>query len=401
MPEQSIYLDHNATTPMRPEVIAAMNAVAGDPAVQNPSSVHLPGRMAKRAMKGARATIAEGIGAKPAEIVFTGGGSEAINLAIKGAFLCDDSAKRHIITTKIEHPAVLRTCEWLESRGAQVTYLPVDVWGVVSPADVEAAITDETALISVMHANNEVGTIEPIAEIGGIARAHGVLFHVDAVQSVGKIPVDVGVLGCDLLSMSAHKIYGPKGIGFLYVREGTQLCPVVHGGGQESGLRGGTENVPGVVGFAEAMRLALAEREANDRRFRDLRPILTELEKRLPAVRVNSPADGCLPHVVNISFLYVDGMAVAMNLSMKGIYVSVGSACASNQEMKPSHVLMAMGLNDKAAFGAVRFSMGRSTTEAEVRYAAEQTVGIVEKLRKVTVADDIGKCNDSCPCFLD
>ena len=401
MPEHSIYLDHNATTPIRPEVIAAMNAVAGDPAVQNPSSVHLPGRMAKRAMKAARTTIAEGIGAKPAEIVFTGGGSEAINLAIKGAFFCDEPARRHIITTQIEHPAVLRTCEWLESRGARVTYLPVDLWGLVTPAEVEAAITDETALISIMHANNEVGTIEPIAEIGSIARAHGVPFHVDAVQSVGKIPVDVAALNCDLLSMSAHKIYGPKGVGFLYVREGTKLCPVVHGGGQESGLRGGTENVPGVVGFAEALKLALAEREDNDRKFRELRPLLTDLEKRLPAVRVNSPSDNCLPHVVNISFLYVDGMAVAMNLSMKGIYVSVGSACASNQEMKPSHVLMAMGLNDKAAFGAVRFSMGRSTTEADVRVAADQTIAIVEKLRKVTVAESIGKCDENCPCFLD
>ena len=223
MPEHSIYLDHNATTPVRPEVIAAMNEVAGDPAVQNPSSVHLPGRMAKRAMKAARATIAAGIGAKPAEIIFTGGGSEAINLAIKGVYFCDDSVKRHVITTKIEHPAVLRTCEWLESRGARVTYLPVDVWGVVSPADVEAAITDDTALISVMHANNEVGTIEPIAAIGGIARAHGVAFHVDAVQSVGKIPVAVEALNCDpndiLMNATGPVIgsnTGPGTVGLFY-----------------------------------------------------------------------------------------------------------------------------------------------------------------------------------------
>jgi cysteine desulfurase len=400
MPEREIYLDHNATTPVRPEVAAAMSAVVGDEMLTNPSSVHLAGRKAKRAVKAARQTVAEALGAQPTEIVFTGGGSEAINLAIKGIYFCHEAERPHVITTRIEHPAVLRTCEWLETLGATVTYLPVDNYGFVNPADVEAAITDRTILVSVMHANNEVGTIEPIAEIGAITKARGIPFHVDAVQTLGKVPIDVGELGVDLLSVSAHKIYGPKGIGALYVRTGTNLCPVVHGGGQEAGLRGGTENVPGIIGFAEAVRLAVAEMPENDRRYRELRAILTAIPGRLNAVRVNSPDHDCLPHVVNLSFLYADGMPIIMNLSMKGIYASVGSACASH-EMNPSHVLMAMGLTEKAAFGSVRFSMGRSTTADDLEYVADQTIAIVEKLRKVTVPESIGKCDENCPCFLD
>jgi cysteine desulfurase len=395
-----VYLDHNATTPLRPEVEEAMAACGeSGQSLRNPSSVHLPGRLARRCLRGARETVAGALGSTPEEVVFTGGGSEAINLALKGVVFGHLAERPHLITTQVEHPAVLRACAWLEHLGVEVTYLPVDEWCRVDPAKAIAALTDRTVLVSIIHANNEVGTIQSVAEIGAAARDRGVLMHLDAVQSFGKIALDVNDLNCDLLSVSAHKLYGPKGVGALYVRQGTSLTPLVHGGGQESGRRGGTENVPGAAGFAKAVELGLAEMPEVTARCRALRTILEGIAQELPAVRVNSPAAGALAHTLSMSFMYIDGMALTLNLSMKGVYVSVGSACHSH-ELTPSHVLKAMGLTDEAAFGAIRFSLGRGNDETQVRYAVEQTVDIVRKLRLVTMPEDIGKCTDNCPCFI-
>ena len=393
------YLDHNATTPLRPEVQEAMAEVIGR-GLRNPSSVHLPGRLARQRLRQARGVVALALGAEPEEIVFTGGGSEAINLALKGAFFAGGGERPHLVTTRVEHPAVLRACEWLTSQGAEVTYLPVDSRCRLDPEQAVAAFTDRTVLVSLMHANNEVGALLPVAQVAAAARERGILVHVDAVQTVGKLPVNVEELHCDLLSLSGHKFYGPAGVGALYVRQGTPLAPLVHGGGQERGLRGGTENLSGIVGLATALELALVEAPELTTRYRELRPILEGLEQELPAVRLNSPRENCLAHTVNLSFLYVDGMALTLNLSLKGVYASVASACQAHGQL-PSHVLKAMGLTDQAALGAVRFSLGRGTDEAQVRYAREQTVEIAQKLRLVTVPEDIGKCEQDCPCFLE
>lgn len=395
-----VYLDNNATTPVRPEVEEAMLACGeSGEALRNPSSVHLPGRLARRKVSEARTAVAAAIGAEREEVIFTGGGSEAINLALKGVFLSRIAERPHIITTQVEHPAVLRTCGWMESLGAEVTYLPVDHYCFIDPAEAIAAITDRTALISIILANNEVGSIQSVSEIGAAARERGIPMHLDAVQALGKIPLDVNALDCDLLSTSAHKLHGPKGVGALYVRKGTQLVPLVHGGGQEAGLRAGTENVPGIVGFGKAIELALQEMPGLAEHYRPLRATLESLTEELVASRVNSPSERCLPHTLSMSFMFIDGMALTLNLSMKGVYASVASACHSH-EMKPSHVLKAMGMTDEAAFGAVRFSLGRENDAAQIKYAFEQTAEIVRKLRLVTMPESIGKCDDNCPCFL-
>ena len=394
------YLDYNATTPLRPEVWEAMAQVEFGPEMRrNPSSVHKPGLAARRAMAEARASLAAGLGAKPSEIVFTGGGSEANNLAIKGTVWAAEVERPHVVSTAVEHHAVLETLEWLESTGVEVTLAPVDRTGRVAPEAIREALTPRTVLVSVMHVNNVVGTIQPVEEIGALCRERGVRFHVDAVQAAGKLVVDAQAIPCDLLSCSAHKLGGPKGVGALYVREGTPLAPLVHGGPQERHLRAGTENVQGIVGFAEALRLALAEREANWERWRELREVLHRFPRELDAVRVNSHPERTVPSCVNITFMFCDGMALATNLSMKGIYVSTGSACSSG-DLEPSHVLKAMGLSDRAAHGALRFSFGAQTTREEVEEAVEVTSDLVGKLRLITVPEDIGKCKDDCPCFV-
>jgi cysteine desulfurase len=395
-----VYLDHNATTPLRPEVWEAMARVEfGDGMVRNPSSVHKAGIAAHRVVAGAREAMAQALGASTEEVVFTGGGSEAINLALKGTFWSSERERPHIISTAVEHHAVLHAIDWLGTRGADVTLLPVDVRGRVAPEAVAEAIGPRTAMVSLMYVNNETGLIQPVAEIGAVCRERGVLLHVDAVQALGKVEVDVEALGCDLLSCSAHKIGGPKGVGMLYVRKGTALAPLVHGGPQERRLRAGTENVQGMVGFAEATRLALEERAETWGRWLSLREVLYRLPRQLEAVRVNSDPDLTVPNCVNMAFMFCDGMALTTNLSARDVYVSTGSACTSG-DLVPSHVLKAMGLSDKAAYGAVRFSMGHGTTVEEVEQAAAVTKTIVERLRLVTAPEDIGKCKDDCPCFL-
>ena len=396
----SIYLDHNATTPLRPEVWEAMAAVEfAVPWSANPSSVHEPGLAAYRRLAAAREQIAACLGAQPGEFVFTGGGSEAINLALKGARWACGADRPHLVSTRAEHHAVLHALEWLEGTGARVTLLPVDERCLVAPAAVAEAIAPDTVLVSVMMVNNETGAIQPVAEIGALCRERGALFHVDAVQAVGKLPVDVEEIGCDLLSCSAHKLGGPKGVGLLYVREGTRLAPLVHGGPQEGHLRAGTQNVQGAVGFAEALRLAEQEREENWAWWLELREVLHGLADELDAVRLNSAPEVTVPNCVNMTFMYCDGMALATNLSARGVWVATGSACTAG-DLAPSHVLQAMGLSDTAALSSVRFSMGRTTTRAEVEQAAAVAGETVERLRLVTAPEDIGKCGDDCPCFV-
>lgn len=396
-----IYLDHNATTPLRPEVWEAMAAVEfGAPWTGNPSSVHEAGLGAFRRLAAAREQLAAGLGAQPGEIVFTGGGSEAINLALKGAAWARGADRPHFVSTRAEHHAVLHSLEWLQhAHGARVTLLPVDERCLLEPAAVAEAIEPDTVLVSVMMVNNETGAIQPVAEVGALCRERGVLLHVDAVQALGKLPVDVEEIGCDLLSCAAHKLGGPKGVGALYVREGTRLAPLVHGGPQEGQLRAGTQNVQGAVGFAEAVRLAEQEREGNRARWLELRTILHRPVDELDAVRLNSAPDVTVPNCVNLTFMYCDGMALATNLSARGVWVSTGSACTAG-DLAPSHVLQAMGLSDLAALSSVRFSMGRATTREEVEQAAAITAETVARLRLLTAPEDIGKCGDDCPCFV-
>lgn len=396
----TIYLDHNATTQMRPEVWDAMASVEfGQEPRGNPSSVHRSGVQASRLVGDARNAVAAILNAKPGEIVFTGGGSEAINLALKGVVSASPQ-RRHLVSTVIEHHAVLHSLESLQrDQGCSVTLCPVDLTARVDPATVAEAITPETLLVTLMYVNNEVGTIQPIREIGEICRQKGVLLHVDAVQAGGKLPLDVEQLNCDLLSLSAHKFGGPQGVGALYVRWGTPLSPLVDGGPQEHRLRAGTQNVAGIVGFAEALKLAEGEREGQLARWRDLREILYRLPRELDAVRVNSHPDLTLPNCLNMTFMFCDGMALCMNLSMRGICVSTSSACTAG-DLTPSHVLKAMGLSDMAAHGAIRFSLGRFTTADELEQTVAVTKEIVGNLRLITKPEDIGKCNDDCPCFL-
>ncbi len=395
-----IYLDHNATTPLRPEVWEAMGQVEfGSEVSRNPSSLHQAGAVARRTLRGAREQLATALGAGPDEIVFTGGGSEAINLALKGAVWATDRERPHIITTRVEHHATLHALEWLATRGVEVTLLDVDATCRVDPEAVAAAIGPRTLLVSVMGVNNEVGAIQPVAAIGALCRERGVLLHVDAVQAVGRLPVDVDDMSCDLLSCSAHKLGGPKGVGALYVRRGTALTPLVHGGPQERGLRAGTENVAGIVGFSEALRLALAEREGNWERWRGLRELIYALPREMNAVRVNSHPDSTVPNCVNVTFMFCDGVSLVANLSARGVCVSTGSACTAGS-LAPSHVLKAMGLSDLAAHGAIRFSMGTGTTHEELRQAVAMTRDIVERLRLITMPEDIGQCGDDCPCFV-
>lgn len=372
-----IYLDHAATTAVDREVVQAMMPYFTD-IFGNASSLHSLGRDARNALDALRQTVADALGAHVNEIIFTSGGTESDNLALKGV------GKGHIITSSIEHPAILNTCRYLEDHGCDVTYVPVDSYGMVDPDDVESAITGDTILISVMHANNEIGTIQPISEIGSIAKDHGILFHTDAVQSFGKTEIDVQEMDIDLLSISSHKIYGPKGVGALYIREGVEIDPQMHGGGHEMGMRASTENIPGIVGFAKAASLAIERFEQDTRHLTGLRDMLTEgVMDSIDDVTLNGHPTERLPNNVNLRFAFVEGESLLMHLDMKGIAVSTGSACSS-ASLDPSHVLLAIGLALKDIHGSIRFTLGRENTESEIEYVLEVLPEIVGKLRAIS-----------------
>jgi len=375
-----IYLDHNATTPLHPEVLKEMMPYLQD-GFGNPSNLHWFGEEAHKAVVRARQQVAELIGAEPGEIVFLSGGTEADNLAIQGVAALAEEGARQLITSSIEHPAVLETCRFLEGKGFRVTYLPVDEFGVVDPGSVARALTQETTLITVMLANNDMGTIQPIADIAKVAREHGVPLHTDAVQGVGKIPVDVRELGVDLLSLSGHKIYGPKGVGALYIRKGVDLSPLLHGGHQEKGRRPGTQNVPAIVGLGKACEMVrLQPKEINARMAFRRNKLQSEILKRIPNVKVNGHPKDRLPNTLNISFSFVHGESIMLGLDNKGVAVSTGSACSSGSR-EPSHVLTAMGLSAKEALGSVRFSLGRDTTMEDVDETAGALFEVVGRLR--------------------
>ncbi len=378
-----IYMDNAATTPVSPAVLDAMlpyfTQVYG-----NASSIHQTGREAFKAIANARRQVAAAIGAKPEEIYFTAGGSESDNWAIKGTAFARRAKGNHIITSAIEHHAVLHTCEWLQKQGFEVTYLPVDSDGLVSPADVEKAITDKTILITIMAANNEIGTIEPIAEIGKIAKVRGVAFHTDAVQAVGSIPVDVNAWQVDMLSLSAHKFNGPKGVGALYIRKGTRLETLVQGGAQERGLRAGTENLAGIIGLGAAITLATGHMDEKASRLSALRDRLMEgIVNSMPDVRVNGSREHRLPGNVNVSVRYIEGEALLLRLDLAGIAASSGSACTSGS-LDPSHVLLAIGLPHEIAHGSLRLSLGQDSTQEEVDEVLKVLPGIVKDLRSMS-----------------
>ena len=378
-----IYLDNAATTKTAQEVVDAMLPYFTE-SYGNPSSIYELGQRSKEAITKAREEVARVIGAKTEEIYFTGGGSEADNWAIKAAYEAYKSKGNHIITSKIEHHAVLHTCQYLEKQGARVTYLDVDENGLVDLDQLQKAITPETILITIMFANNEIGTIEPVKEIGMIAKEHGILFHTDAVQAFGQVPIDVDELNIDMLSSSAHKINGPKGIGCLYIRKGVKIRSFIHGGAQERKRRAGTENVPGIVGYGVAARMAaesMIERTKKEKELRDyfIRRVLEEV----PYTRLNGDPVKRLPNNANFSFQFIEGESLLIMLDMKGIAGSSGSACTSGS-LDPSHVLLAIGLPHEIAHGSLRLTLGADTTKEDLDYTLDQIKEIVHKLRNLS-----------------
>lgn len=377
-----VYMDHAATTATLPEVAEAMVPYMID-TFGNPSSLYDFAKTSREAVDKARGRVAAAIGAEPKEIYFTSGGTESDNWALKGVAYAKKEQGNHIITSAVEHHAISHTCEWLEKQGFTVTYLPVDRYGMVGPADVEAAITPETILISVMMANNEIGTIEPVAEIGTIAKRHGVLFHTDAVQAVGHIPVDVKAQNIDLLSLSGHKFHGPKGTGALYIRRGVRLSPLMHGGAQEQGSRAGTENVPGIVGMGMALSLAVEGMAEHTGRVTALRDKLIAGLRAIPKTHLNGHPEMRLPNNVNVVFEYIEGESILLLLNRRGIAASTGSACSS-QSMEPSPVLMACGLPPEVVHGSLRLTLGEETTEEDVDYVISAVTEVVQRLRDMS-----------------
>ena len=378
-----IYMDNAATTAVLPEVVEAMLPYFTT-SYGNPSSIHAIGRDARKALDAARKSVAAVIGAQPQEIYFTSGGTESDNWAIKGAAFARRNRGNHIITTTVEHHAVLFPCQWLEKQGFDVTYLPVDGDGLVSPQDVENAIREDTILISVMAANNEIGTIEPIAEIGKIARERNILFHTDAVQAVGAIPVNVKDWSVDLLTMSAHKFHGPKGVGALYIRKGIRIDPLLAGGAQERGQRATTENIPGIVGMARALEIAnenMATNAATLTRMRDR--LIQGILATIPDTRLNGHPTQRLPNNVNVSVRYIEGEAQLLRLDLAGVCGSSGSACTSGS-LDPSHVLLAIGLPHEIAHGSLRLTLGMDNTEEDVDYILAELPKIVTTLREMS-----------------
>ncbi|MFH1577752.1 MAG: cysteine desulfurase NifS [Candidatus Omnitrophota bacterium] len=378
-----IYLDYAATTPTDPEVVKTMLPYFTD-IFGNPSSIHSFGQETKAAIEGARETIASLIGAAPEEIIFTSGGTESNNFALKGLAYANQNKGNHIITSSIEHHAVIEPCKFLENKGFKVTYLPVDKDGLVDPEQVKKAITPKTILISIMYANNEIGTIEPIGQIGKITREREIYFHTDAVQVFGHIPINVDALNVDLLSISAHKLCGPKGIGALYVRKGTKMNSFMHGGEQERRRRASTENVPAIVGFGKAAEIAKVTMAGEEKKLTLLRDKLIKgIFKKIDYVHLNGHQTRRLPNNVNLSVEFIEGESMLLNLDLEGIAASTGSACSSSS-LEPSHVLLALGLSHELAHGSLRFTMGRYTREEEVNYLLEILPKIVDKLRAMS-----------------
>jgi len=381
--QRRVYMDHAATTPVDPEVVEAMVPCLTE-VYGNASSLHSFGREAHKAMEEARSRVARLINASPEEIIFTAGGTESDNIAIKGAAYANRSKGDHIVTSTIEHPAVLETCRSLEEEGFKVSYVPVDKDGIIEIESLRKAVTERTILITIMHANNEIGTIEPIEEIAEIAETKNTILHSDAVQSAGKIPIDLKEIGIDLLSISAHKIYGPKGIGALYIRKGTRLEPIIHGGGHERGLRSSTENIPGIVGLGKAAELA-------ERRMSEDTAYLTNLRDKLIKSTLNGIEESYLnghptkrlPNNAHLRFTGIEGEALILNLDEKGIAGSTGSACSS-KKLLPSHVLMAIGLDEVQAHGSLRLTLGRENTKEDVGYVLQVLPETVKKLRAIS-----------------
>ena len=377
---RKVYLDHAATTPLHPEVLSLMYEFMRD-TFGNPSSVHSFGREAKKFVQEARQKVADIIGAQLEEIYFTSGGTEADNIAIIGTAMARRKNGNHVITSAIEHHAVLDTCKFLAKNGFEVTFLPVDKFGMVDPDDVAKAIRKETTLVTIMHANNEIGTIQPISEISKLTREAGVALHTDAVQTLAKIPVDVNDLGVEMLSLSAHKIYGPKGIGALYLRKGTRLQPIMYGGGQERKLRSGTENTPGIVGFGKAAEVGARELEQESSRIKGLRDkLLQRVLDEIPSVTLNGHPERRLPNNANVSIAYVEGESLVLSLDLEGIAASSGSACSSGS-LKPSHVLQALGLPHELMHGSLRMTLGRDNNEEDIDYVIEALKTIAARLR--------------------
>lgn len=378
-----IYLDYAATTPTHPEVIAAMQPYFSE-TFGNPMSLYSGGRRAQEALDASRQTVAQALGADPEEIVFTSGGSESDNCAIKGVAYAFREKGNHIITSALEHHAVLEPCHFLQQQGFEVTCVSVDGHGVVDPDDVKKAITNKTILVSIMHANNEVGTIEPIAEISSICREKGVCMHTDAVQSFGALDINVNQIGVDLLTLSAHKFYGPKGVGVLYVKKGTRLVPLIHGGGQESNRRASTHNVPGIVGCAKAVALTVKERSDRVQHARHLRDkLMHAIREKVKDVRFNGHPQNRLPNNCHIIVKYVEGESMLLKLDALGIEAATGSACSSGS-LEPSHVLVALGISREEVHGSLRMTVGRLTTEQDIDYVVDVFPKIVADLRKMS-----------------
>lgn len=383
MADKIIYLDHAATTPVRKEVLEAMIPYFCQK-YGNPSSIYSLGRESKKAIEEARETMSSIIGAQPREIFFTGSGTEADNWAIKGVAYANRKKGKHIITTAIEHHAVLHACQYLENDGFEVTYLPVDSDGLVTAEQVKAAIRPDTVLVSIMFANNEIGTIQPIAEIGKVTREKGVYFHTDAVQAMGNVNINVSEMNIDLLSMSAHKFYGPKGVGALYINKNVKITNFIHGGAQERGRRASTENVAGIVGMAKALEIAAANMEQHNKKLMALRErTIKEIQEKIPFVRLNGHREKRLPGNVNFTFEFIEGESLLLMLDMKGIAASSGSACTSGS-LDPSHVLLAIGLPHELAHGSLRITFGDENTDEEVDYLIDVLSPIVHRLREMS-----------------
>lgn len=379
-----VYMDHAATTFIKTEVLETMLPFLREH-FGNPSSLHSIGREAKEAVETAREKLAKALGARPEEIYFTSGGTESDNWAVKGTAFARKKEGKHIITTPIEHHAVLYPCEYLETKGFDVTYLPVDEYGLVDPAELEAAIREDTILISVMYANNEIGTIEPVPEIGKVAREHGIPFHTDAVQAIGNIPLDLHGKdrNVDMLSLSSHKFYGPKGVGALYVREGVEIDNYMHGGAQESGKRAGTENVAGIAGMGKAIELATSNIEEHSEKIRKMRDRLRAGILEIPHLRLNGHPEKRLPGNLNFSFEYIEGESLLLMLDQMGVCSSTGSACSSGS-LAPSHVLRAIGVPPEIAQGSLRLTLGDANSEEDIYYVLDVLPQVIEKLRAIS-----------------
>lgn len=377
-----IYLDNSATTKVSKEVMDAMLPYFTE-TYGNPSSLHTMGQEANVAIQKAREQVARAIGADAGEIIFTSCGTEADNLALIGSAYANRKKGDHIITSSVEHPAILRTCEFLEKEGFKLTYLPVDRYGMVNPADVEASITPQTTLVSVMFVNNEIGTIQPVKEIGRIAKSHNIYFHTDAVQGVGKLPINVKDQNIDMLSLAGHKIHAPKGVGALYVRKGTRIQALIHGGGQERNMKSGTENVPGIVGLGQACEVAARDLEKNAAHMTRLRDKLMDGILKIDHVKLNGHRTIRSPNNVNVSFSFIEGESLLLFLDMAGIEASTGSACSS-KNLKASHVLLACGMAPEEAHGSLRLTNSEFNTEEEIDYVLETIPGVVDRLRAMS-----------------